>query len=273
MPAMIEPGPPADTGSTTPPAADTAVVIPARNESRRIAATVTAAFTIPAVDVVVVVDDGSTDDTRAVAERTGAIVVGHFRPQGKAAAMVLGATVVGGIEARERRDGTDRQPRHLLFVDADLGDTAGNAAALIAPVRDGAADMTIGVLPPQASSGGGHGFVVRLSRSGIQRMTGFVPRQPLSGQRCLSRTAFDAARPLARGFGVETGLTIDLIRRGFEVREVPVDFQHRVTGRELRSQLHRGIQYLDVARALAVRQLPGLVRRGRAWIPNPRPKN
>ncbi|HEU4423708.1 MAG TPA: glycosyltransferase [Pilimelia sp.] len=230
---------------------DVAVVIPARNEAHRIGATVRAARCIDGVDLVVVADDGSTDRTRDVASHEGAVVVSHYRPQGKAAAMVLGASAVAAVDARE-----GGAPRHLLFLDADLGDTAGAAAPLVGPVRDRHADMTIAVLPQQATAGGGHGFVVRLSRRGVMRLAGFEPTQPLSGQRCLTRAAFDAARPLARGFGVETGLTIDLVRKGLRVVEVPVPLRHRVTGRDLRAQWHRAVQYAHVARALVVRYLP-----------------
>jgi glycosyltransferase involved in cell wall biosynthesis len=226
-----------------------AVVIPARNEVRRIGATVTAAAGIDGVDLVVVADDGSTDRTRDVAAHAGAVVVSHYRRQGKAAAMVLGASAVAAVDAHE-----NRPSRHLLFLDADLGDSAAGAAELVGPVRRGEADMTIAVLPP-SPAGGGHGFVVNLARRGVVRLAGFEPTQPLSGQRCLTRAAFDAARPLAPGFGVETGLTIDLVRKGFRVLEVPVPLRHRVTGRDLGAQLHRGVQYVHVARALAIRWL------------------
>ena len=72
--------------------------------------------------------------------------------------------------------------------------------------------MTIAVFSDRVTRGG-HGFVVALSGSGIERATGWRPAQPLNGQRCLTRAAFEAARPLAPGFGVETALTIDLLRR------------------------------------------------------------
>jgi hypothetical protein len=84
----------------------------------------------------------------------------------------------------------------------------------------------------------------------------------LSGQRCLTRPAFDAALPLAHGFGVETALTIDLLRAGFRVREVVVPFHHRVTGTDWWAKVHRGRQFADVARALAVRELRERLRRG-----------
>src|SRR6266851_2374469 len=78
---------------------DTAVVIPARNESDRIGATVRAAAQIPGVDIVIVVDDGSVDGTGCEAALAGATVVRHARNRGKAAAMETGAETVLILEA------------------------------------------------------------------------------------------------------------------------------------------------------------------------------
>jgi glycosyltransferase involved in cell wall biosynthesis len=225
-----------------------AVVIPAKDEAARIGATISAASRINHVDLVVVVDDGSHDATGLLARNAGAVVIRHPRNRGKAAAMESGAAEV------ERRDGDGSPPRALLFVDADLADSAVETAALAAPVLSGEAEMTVAVLPPQREAGGGHGFVVRLARDGIRKATGFVAAQPLSGMRCLTREAFEAARPLAHGWGVEVGLTIDVLRGGYRMQEVPCDLHHRVTGRDLRAQLHRAAQYRDVARALATRR-------------------
>src|ERR1035438_2006527 len=177
-----------------PPSGDVAVVIPARNESDRIHATVTAAAGLPGVDVLVVVADGSHDGT------------------------------AGLHPAR---------PGHLLFLDADLAESASHAAPLAEPVRSGHADMTIAVFSSRVKQGG-HGFVVALSGSGIRRATGWCPAQPLNGQRCLTRAAFEAARPLAPGFGVETALTIDLHRIGMRITEVEVPLTHRATGGDWR---------------------------------------
>jgi glycosyltransferase involved in cell wall biosynthesis len=234
---------------------DVAVIIPAKDESDRISATVAAAGKLPGVDLVIVVDDGSTDATAVMAERAGASVMRHTRNRGKAAAMETGAEAVRLLESGGYRE----TPRHLLFLDADLADSAIDAAPLIDPVRDGQADMTIAVFTPRAR-GGGHGLVVRLSGAGIERATGWRPAQPLNGQRCLTRAAFELARPLAAGWGVETGLTIDLLRRGLRVTEVEVPLAHRTTGGDWRSQLHRAHQLTDVARALAARQPTARVR-------------
>jgi glycosyltransferase involved in cell wall biosynthesis len=236
--------------------AHVAVVIPAKDEAARIAATVAAARGIDGVDLVVVVDDGSTDQTAALATGAGATVTRHERTRGKAAAMETGAELVRVLEQQQSAP----SPRPLLFLDADLEDSARNAAPLVPPVLKGDADMTIAILPPQSQPGGGRGLVVNLSRKGIAAATGFRATQPLSGQRCLTRAAFDAARPLARGFGVETGLTIDLVRQGFRVREVEVELHHRVTGTDVRAQIHRARQYRDVALALASRRLRAVGR-------------
>ena len=251
-----------------------AVVIPAKDEASRIGATVDAARSIPGVELVVVVDDGSSDRTAVVARSAGAQVVRHQRNQGKAAAMQSGAAAVREADARSSPRVPADRGRLLLFLDADLEESAVAATPLVAPVRDGTADMTIALLPEQVTAGGGHGLVVGLARNGIRQATGWTPTQPLSGQRCLTPEAFDAASPLASGFGVETGLTIDLLRQDFRVLEVPCDLHHRVTGRDLRSQLHRGRQYRDVVLALARRGvLPqrfdrvsaDVARRSAAW--------
>jgi glycosyltransferase involved in cell wall biosynthesis len=225
-----------------------AVVIPAYNEAERISETVAAALTLPGVDTVLVASDGSTDATVRLAREAGATVWRTARNQGKAAAMTAGAEAVRSLDRRRPGDG----PRHLLFLDADLGVTAASAGPLIEPVAAGRADMTVAVFVTRVKLGG-HGLVVRLSGAGIERATEWRPAQPLNGQRCLTRAAFEAARPLARGFGVETAMSIDLKRKGLRIQEVEVDMAHRATGTDLRAQLHRARQLADVARALASR--------------------
>jgi glycosyltransferase involved in cell wall biosynthesis len=214
-----------------------AVVIPAKDEAARIAETVAAALTV--APVVVVVDDGSADGTADVAARAGARVVRHPRNRGKAAAMTSGAAAVPEAD-------------RLLFLDADLRGSAAEGAKLVAAV-DAGADCAIGLLP-RTPGAGGHGFVVLLARDGIERATGFTPIQPLSGQRCLTRSAFESVLPLAGGFGVEAAMTIDLLRRGLRVVEVETAMSHRVTGNGWRHQIHRAKQYRDVRKALRARR-------------------
>ena len=229
-----------------------AAIIAAKDEASRIVSTISAVRGIASVDLVIVVDDGSSDQTGRLAREAGAVVVSHPRNRGKAAAMATGARVVADRDVTYP-GGTGRA-RDLLFVDADLGGSAANLAALVAPVASGEADMTIATLPAQRTAGGGHGFVVRLARNGIESLTGWTPTQPLSGMRCLSREAFEAVSPLARRWGVEVGLTIDALGAGLRVLEVPCVLQHRVSGSDWRGQVHRARQYRDVWLALAVRR-------------------
>jgi glycosyltransferase involved in cell wall biosynthesis len=244
-------------------AARVAAVVPCKDEADRIAATVAAVASLPQVGRVVVVDDGSTDGTARVAEAAGADVVRHPRNRGKAAALESGVRRVRELEAADAvahpGDGAacGAWPAALLFVDGDLQETATNLGVLTAPVLEGRAAMTIATLPAQITAGGGRGLVVGLARRGIEHLTGFRAVQPLSGMRCLSPAAFEAASPLARGWGVETALTVDVLRAGLPVLEVPCELQHRVSGSDWRGHLHRAGQYRDVWLAL--------VRRG--WRP------
>jgi glycosyltransferase involved in cell wall biosynthesis len=288
MPDLVDPA------TTVTPGPAVVAIIAAKDEAARIESTVTAVHRIDGVDLVIVVDDGSSDNTARLAAAAGAFVIRHRRNRGKAAAMATGATAAADLDRRDppssRRavrgsvqpasaEPGSVQPasaepgrvqpgtaRDLLFVDADLEESAANLAVLVAPVASGEADMAIAVLPPQETSGGGHGFVVRLARKGIERLVGWTPTQPLSGMRCLSREAFDAASPLARGWGVEVGLTIDVLGAGLRVVEVPCDLRHRVTGSDWKGQVHRARQYRDVWLALTLRRAAAtlIVRRARA---------
>ncbi|MGW8566174.1 glycosyltransferase family 2 protein [Isoptericola sp. NPDC055881] len=250
LPVAKTPRPPTAQGRRNPQRV--AVIIPAKDESARIASTVRSARAIPHVDLVLVVDDGSTDDTQHVARDAGAVVVRHSHNRGKAAAMETGAAVVA------MRDADGRAPRLLLFVDGDLGDTAVNTAPLVTPVREGVADLAIALLPKQTGAGG-RGIVVGTARRAIQHLTGWSPSQPLSGMRCLTREAFESATPLAHGWGVETGMTIDLLRQGYVAVEVPCDLRHRASSNDLKGQLHRAGQYRDVVLAVNARRVRGAV--------------
>jgi glycosyltransferase involved in cell wall biosynthesis len=229
-------------------------VIPAKDEARRVAATIRAARAIPHVDLVLVVDDGSQDSTQHVARDAGAVVVRHSHNRGKAAAMETGAAVVA------MRDTPEGPARALLFLDADLGESAVNTAALVGPVLEDEADVTIANLPPHPNPAG-HGFVVRAARRAISRLTGWTPNQPLSGMRCLTREAYEAATPLAHGWGVEVGMTIDLLRADYRLLEIPCDLRHRPSGADLRGQLHRAAQWRDVQVAINARRLRYAARR------------
>ncbi len=216
-----------------------AVLIPARNEGSTIAETVRSAFTIEGVRRVVVVDDGSQDDTDRAAEEAGAKVVRLHGSHGKGAALEVGAVRVQDADI-------------VLLLDGDLGATAAQGALLLPPLLSGDADMTIATFPQLPAGTAGFGLVKRLARWGIRRLGGdFEATAPLSGQRALTRECLATLRPFSAGFGVEVGLTIRALRAGFRIAEVPTSIAHAATGRNLKGFVHRGRQFVHVAIALA----------------------
>ena len=240
------------------------VVIPARNEASRIALTVLAARKLPRVGPIVVVDDASTDSTWRVAEESGARVLRLPRPVGRAEAQRRGV-----LAARETAGSGQLC---LLFLDADLGASAAEAAALLAPVLAGTADVALGVPTGRTTGGpttGGRtaggaagvaaGAASRRARLGIRRATGFDASYPLAGELCLGAAAFGAiaAQP-STSVATGPGLIIDLLRRDFRVVEVPLALAHRPSRHGLQAGLRAGIRelrrYREVGRELSARQ-------------------
>lgn len=216
---------------------DIAVLIPAYNEAARIADTVTAARAIPGVTRVIVVDDGSEDETDQLAEKAGAKVVRMAGQAGKGGALEAGAKRVENADI-------------VLLLDGDLGSTAQQGALLLAPLLAGTADMSIASFPKPAGKAG-FGLVKRLAQWGITRYGGvFESSAPLSGQRALTRECLELARPFAAGYGVEVALTVRALRRGLRVTEVPTTMGHAATGRDFDGFVHRGRQFVHVGVAL-----------------------
>ncbi|MDR2108541.1 MAG: glycosyltransferase [Coriobacteriales bacterium] len=151
----------------------TVALIAAYNEGRRIAATVNAAAALPGVAAVLLVDDGSTDDTATVAEAAGAVVLRLAHNSGKGAALEAGCAVLEalGVEGRGGDVGLDA----VLLLDGDLGASASEAALLLEPLERNEADLAIAILPSPAKSGG-FGLVKRLASRAITRAAGTAQR-------------------------------------------------------------------------------------------------
>jgi hypothetical protein len=220
-------------------------IIPCRNGESSVGATIESIEATGSIDEILVIDDGSRDNTAVTAYNCGARVVRLEQNQGKAAAMVA------GIDAAPDAD-------IFLFVDADTGSSAAAAVALLAPILDDQADLVIAVLP-SAGGKGGLGLVRDLAKWGIHRAARAQVKAPLSGQRAVKA---DLMRQLAKEqglaprFGVEVAMTIDALNAGWRVAEVDVDMTHDHRGRTLAGFLHRGGQGRDVIGALWYRAFP-----------------
>ena len=201
------------------------ILVAARDEVDRIAATITALReSFPGVEVVVA-DDGSRDGTAEAAERAGAVVL-RLPRRGKGQA----------LSAAERA----APPGTILLCDADVrGD--------LTPLTTERADVAIARFARR--QGGGFGVAKATSRALIRLRSAFEPAEPLSGQRALSTRARAACFPLAPGFGCETRMTIDAVRAGLVVEEVELDLEHRTTSRNVRGFLHRARQLRDIVLA------------------------
>jgi Glycosyl transferase family 2 len=202
-----------------------AILVAARDEEDAIAGTVAALKEqFPGAEVIVA-DDGSYDRTADEAERAGAHVV-RLRRRGKGEALALG----------ER----EAPPGPLLLCDADL---RGDLRLLVEPD----ADLVVAAFAER--QGGGFGIAKRAGRELVRALSGYEPREPLSGQRSLSLAARERCFPPAAGFGCEVRMTIDAVRSGLRLSEVELPLAHRVTGHDARGFKHRGRQLFDAVLA------------------------
>jgi glycosyltransferase involved in cell wall biosynthesis len=212
-------------------------LVAARDEEGRIGPCVTALRGL--ATEVVVVDDASTDATPEEARAAGATVLRVDRRRGKGGALEGALERVGGADL-------------WLLADGDLGETTQGLDTLVRLVEAGDVDVAIAAFPPARA--GGFGLVKGAAAHLIRVQCGFDASEPLSGQRALTARAMELVRPLAPGFGVETAMTIDAVRAGLRVVEVPVDgLDHRPTYRDAPGFLHRARQGWDIARAAGPR--------------------
>jgi len=171
-----------------------AAIVPAFNEAGRIGAVLSILEKTQGLDEIIVVDDGSTDETFAEVPRENGIrAVRMKRNSGK------GAALLAGVKAS--------RAEVLVFVDADLVRLESrHIENLLKPVLNGEADMTTAVF-----RGG------RWRTDWSQRLVPYI-----SGQRALRRDFFLSLRGLEEArFGIETALTWEAKRRALRIKKVP----------------------------------------------------
>ncbi len=210
-------------------------VIPAFNEEQTIRSTISAVQVVEGISKILVVDDGSNDRTADISREAGVEILLLKHNCGKGGAMNRAVELID----------TDV----VVFLDADLGETASQAGLIIKPVLEGEADLCIAAFRPPARKGG-FGLVKGTARRAIKKLADIEVNSPLSGQRAMSREVLRAVTPFHEAYGVELGMTLNALAHGFRVKEVLTDMKHNETGRDLQGFIHRGKQFLDVIKVI-----------------------
>ena len=206
----------------------TTVIIPALNEAGCIGDLVKAALAQP-VSAVVVVDNGSTDDTAGAARRAGARVVREPR-RGYGYACAVGVAAAADADA-------------LVFLDGDYSFAPDEMPALLAPLCEGRADLVLGSRPLGHIQPGsmplpqrfGNWLVARLMRSIYK-----LPMTDLGPYRAVRRDLLASLDMREMTFGRPTEMIVKAARRGARIVEVPVSYHSRRAGRSKVSGTLRG---------------------------------
>lgn len=216
------------------------MIVAARNEADRIGATLRAlGEALPEAELIVA-DDASTDATAEVASVHGARVVSRSTSVGK------GGNVTAAVATVIERASQPNPPVFLL-CDGDLGSSAAELVSLVEAVEADRCDLAIAAFRRRV--GGGFGIALRYARWAIRRLCGYQAGAPISGQRALSASALRACYPFAAGYGMEIGITVDVVRAGLGLRELELELEHRATGKTLGGFVHRARQIRDFTRA------------------------
>ena len=220
------------------------IIIPAYNEEVKIKDTLESIKGIEEINEIIVVDDGSTDKTTKIASEVNSekiIVLKLDKNRGKGYALNYGLKI-----AMKNAD-------IIGFLDADLGSSANDIKKLISPIINDEADVIIAKFPP-AKKKGGLGFVKGLAKESVFEMTGVELDATLSGQRLFKKEVLEKFDEIPFGYGVEVGMTIDILKHGYRIKEVLVNMTHNETGRDLKGFIHRGKQYYHIKKVLKVKR-------------------
>lgn len=217
------------------------IIIPAKNEAAIIGDVIAAVRERYAEAEILVVNDGSDDDTASVAERSGATVVTHPVSLGNGAAIKSGARAANGDI--------------FVMMDGDGQHKAADIQSLIDKL-DAGYDMAIG-----ARDSGSHAGIGRLAANGLYNVFASM----ISGHRILDLTSgFRAVRAdlfkkflylLPNGFSYPTTITMAFLRSGFPVTFVPIKAAERTGSSHIRP-VRDGLRFLAIIFKIATLYAP-----------------
>ena len=195
-----------------PKVAQTSIVIPAFNEAVSIAAVVRALAAAARWLEILVVDDGSTDETGANAAAAGARVIRHPYNKGNGAAVKSGIRQASGL--------------FILIVDADGQHRPADATRLVAQLD--VYDLVVGARSGQTQAT----LARRIGNGVLNGLASYLTQQPIpdltSGFRAARREyLLEFIHLLPNGFSTPTTTTMAFMRAGYSVRFEPIDAAQR----------------------------------------------
>jgi len=199
-------------------------------------------------DKVVVVDDGSTDDTATIAEHLGAHLVRHEGNRGYGEGIRSCFSIARDLNSDA-----------LVILDADGQHNADDIPKILAPIQAGEADIVVG----SRFAGADNSEVPSYRRAGlrlINEATNRMAKQKISdtqsGFRAYSRKAIQQIRMYERGMGVTSEIQIRGGEAGLAVVEIPVEVAYKGLKTSSQNPLSHGLEILSAVLRIAGEKHP-----------------
>ncbi|MFB9067147.1 glycosyltransferase family 2 protein [Pseudofulvimonas gallinarii] len=217
------------------------IILPAKNEAAGLAKVLPNLRQLYPEAELIVVDDGSTDGTGAVAHQHGAKVLASPYSMGNGAAIKRGARAASG--------------EVLVFMDADGQHDPASIATLLGRLDQGY-DMVVGARDWSGQAGVSRGLANTLYNWLASRMTGFPVKDLTSGFRAVRADKFrEFLHLLPNGFSYPTTITMAFFRSAYAVAYEPIPVARRL-GKSHIKPLRDGIRFLLIIFKIATLYSP-----------------